>query len=579
MDMKRILQAMDGVATKPVVGANDMKKFLQVVKEADLNQQTEWNDLVHDIQATGKTAQEATDIIAAWLKKNPAGTAEQATLQILPQFDKPLAPGQTFNPQQKNDGNSYLPGEREYAQQYAAKGNLASAEYLKNLDLSKSSYDPSTGIKVTVTPGTTPIAKESKYDDSADLLKLAGVLTETPNDMARLLRVVKEADLNTAAPAPAAPVPAAPAPAAPAPASTLPPDQIAYNQLRAQLDSADSLRGGANTYTDVSPAVTASTNAMRTKLAQMAAALKAKGIDAAAEYDAPDPAVPAAAPVDLNQKYATEEVGMSRFLSIINEGSNPHKVALPIQMAMQHYTTPKKVIPLINTQSLLKGYLQELDEEAVEEQAHKRQLINQYAQTIANRVMVRESRLDEKSVSQKQARTMAAAAHDPKFAKKVGIKSNVAKEFNKADTGTKQLSQAMKKKKVNEAPIDMSGDPNDPTIYGHEKANPMSLKGRIMSARAQLKELAQLADSDSLVAWEEICKKAQGGMFMGLEQNLEQIRHGISELAEKRKKGGVGSRGIDRHIGEDNDPCRKDYKQIGTKKKGGKTVPNCVPKK
>ncbi len=37
------------------------------------------------------------------------------------------------------------------------------------------------------------------------------------------------------------------------------------------------------------------------------------------------------------------------------------------------------------------------------------------------------------SKSEKQARTMAAAAHNPKFAKKVGIPQKVAKEFNKAD--------------------------------------------------------------------------------------------------------------------------------------------------
>ena len=30
---------------------------------------------------------------------------------------------------------------------------------------------------------------------------------------------------------------------------------------------------------------------------------------------------------------------------------------------------------------------------------------------------------------------MAAAAHNPKFAKKVGIPVKVAKEFNRADTG------------------------------------------------------------------------------------------------------------------------------------------------
>jgi hypothetical protein len=99
---------------------------------------------------------------------------------------------------------------------------------------------------------------------------------------------------------------------------------------------------------------------------------------------------------------------------------------------------------------------------------------------------------------------------------------------------------------LNEAPIEMDpSEPNNPNIYGHEKANPMSLKGRIMQARAQLKDLAEMADSDELVVWEKITKLSKGGMFMGLEQNLEQIRHGIEELAKKRKKGGTGSRGID----------------------------------
>lgn len=40
------------------------------------------------------------------------------------------------------------------------------------------------------------------------------------------------------------------------------------------------------------------------------------------------------------------------------------------------------------------------------------------------------------SKSPAQARTMQAAAHNPKFAKKVGIPPGVAKEFNQADKGT-----------------------------------------------------------------------------------------------------------------------------------------------
>jgi hypothetical protein len=39
---------------------------------------------------------------------------------------------------------------------------------------------------------------------------------------------------------------------------------------------------------------------------------------------------------------------------------------------------------------------------------------------------------------------MAAAAHDPKFAKRVGVPVRVAKEFNAADTGGGLLSSAMR---------------------------------------------------------------------------------------------------------------------------------------
>jgi hypothetical protein len=217
---------------------------------------------------------------------------------------------------------------------------------------------------------------------------------------------------------------------------------------------------------------------------------------------------------------------MKKFLSVVTESANPHKVALPVQMAMQHYQVPKAepVIPTVTKSLLLKKYFEESEEVEAQALAEKRERLRMYSQTIAERVLMKESRTDE-------------------------------------------------------TPIEMTGDANDPVVYGHEKANPMSLKGRIQQTRNQLKELANMAESDELVVWEKITRLAKGGMFMGLEQNLEQIRHGIEQLAAKRKQGGVASRGIDKNIGEDNDPCWKDYKQVGMKKKGGKSVPNCVPKK
>lgn len=41
---------------------------------------------------------------------------------------------------------------------------------------------------------------------------------------------------------------------------------------------------------------------------------------------------------------------------------------------------------------------------------------------------------------------MAAAAHDPGFAVKVGIPQSVAKDFNRADKGSTLLHQAMQAK-------------------------------------------------------------------------------------------------------------------------------------
>lgn len=52
------------------------------------------------------------------------------------------------------------------------------------------------------------------------------------------------------------------------------------------------------------------------------------------------------------------------------------------------------------------------------------------------------------SKSPKQARLMAAAAHNPSFARKVGVPLKVAKEFNRADAGRGLLSGISRKKKA-----------------------------------------------------------------------------------------------------------------------------------
>jgi hypothetical protein len=81
---------------------------------------------------------------------------------------------------------------------------------------------------------------------------------------------------------------------------------------------------------------------------------------------------------------------MKRFMSIVTEGSNPHKVALPVQMAMQHYAAPSND-EIIKTrpasQSLLKQYMAEASAEQEAAIYSKKVDLRMYAQKIAYKVM------------------------------------------------------------------------------------------------------------------------------------------------------------------------------------------------
>jgi len=257
---------------------------------------------------------------------------------------------------------------------------------------------------------------------------------------------------------------------------------------------------------------------------------------------------------------------MAKFLSIVdknasmqilNEGKNPHKVSLPVQMAMQHYQNTEPTPAVVRKPSLLNKFFNEVEQELAEERTERQQLIRQYSQTIAERVLMKENH----SIGFKPGPGAP------------GMQSNIP------DSGHLSLG---------ETPIEMDPeDPMNPTVYGHQGANPAKLKTRMLRAAGQLKDLAERAQTDSALGWESIARN-----FDELAMNIEQIRHGIAELAATRKKGGVKSRGIDKHIGEAVMPtikptktkvkakaktstCRTGQTQTGMQTKDGKLVPKC----
>lgn len=88
---------------------------------------------------------------------------------------------------------------------------------------------------------------------------------------------------------------------------------------------------------------------------------------------------------------------MSKFLSIVdknakvqvlNEG-NPHKVTLPVQMAMQHYQQPvAKAKPRTR---LIDKYFTEAEASILQKKQEEKAILKQYAQVIAERVLMKEN--------------------------------------------------------------------------------------------------------------------------------------------------------------------------------------------
>jgi hypothetical protein len=405
MDMKRILQAMDGVATKPVVGADSMAKFLRVVSEAEINQVPAMPDI------TGLQAGQPKDL----------GDGSKVTVNADGTVSYQGGWGTYVYNAQGQHVKTQSPSMAGYSQETDPTGNVTQQNYNQGpMNIQKGPQ------------GTT-----ANYQLGADNLQ-----TTVQENMDTFLSIVKKNDV-----------------------------------------------------------------------------------------------------------------------SILNEGKSPHKVTLPVQMAMQHYQTDQVVE---RKPRIIDKYFQEAEQAINQRKEEKRELINQYAKVIAERVMIKESKLKNKEDLQAKRKALQDIQMDPHTHKDPELKAELIQrkaalekeakrlKIDEHEAGFERVGMAGVgiQSAVAETPIDMSGDPNDPHIYGHEKANPMSLKGRIQQARNQLRELAELAESDELVVWERITRLSKGGMFMGLEQNLEQIRHGISELAKKRKQGGVASRGIDKNIGE-----------------------------
>lgn len=105
------------------------------------------------------------------------------------------------------------------------------------------------------------------------------------------------------------------------------------------------------------------------------------------------------------------------------------------------------------------------------------------------------------SVSKKQHNLMAAAAHNPAFAKKVGVPTSVAKEFNAADKGKKfSRGGEMDKKDLSQDKkmVKKAVKMHDDQLHGGKKTNLTGLKkgGKVKKYEDGGLTFADMSDED-----------------------------------------------------------------------------------
>ena len=212
---------------------------------------------------------------------------------------------------------------------------------------------------------------------------------------------------------------------------------------------------------------------------------------------------------------ATNE--MKKILSILNEGANPHKVSLPVQMAMQHYNAPAELVDTaIKSKPSLTKYINEVEDKIKQDRITQKSELNSLAKIIAERVLTKES-------------------YNPNMSPNPGFTGGVGPGLQS----------------------------NEPT---ENIENPKDIIKMDVPLLIRLLEYARedaKTDMDLHNVTERLIEFSKDGDVLSMEE-YDAI---------------VGEQKALPSPSDMNEECWKGYQQYGMKKKGSKQVPNCVPKK
>jgi len=378
--MKRILQAMDGVASKPVVGASEMSKFLRIIDEDPYQRSGEYVDLD---DPKYKNAVDARD------GQVQGGSGEWGMQQMYHGFgyctqDSTMR-AQELAKAMKIDWNKIGQELDAYNKDHVKKGsrfiryatlNTIPTELLVNgewIPIPKNLY---TGAEREVLAmGGSPELDRIGMDDPG-----VGCEDDAPLGKAHPLRgnrYVKPGTKLFSKDQNGQPNQSA------SPTGTTAPADPKIMQLQKELISA----GESGKLGPFGP----NHDGVDGVMGKYTKAAVNRHPDIAKKY------FPTSTDESINKflsiidkndvKILKEEVNNN---TVLNEGANPHKVSLPVQMAMQHYQQP--VEKKVTKPSLLKTYFQAEEQKQEEVISEKKQLMRQYAAQIAERVLMKEGK-------------------------------------------------------------------------------------------------------------------------------------------------------------------------------------------
>lgn len=188
---------------------------------------------------------------------------------------------------------------------------------------------------------------------------------------------------------------------------------------------------------------------------------------------------------------------MKKFVSIVTESANPHKVSLPVQMAMNHYQEVKVEKPLTikevkkaSLSSNLYQYLEVAEKQVAEQHAEKKTLISEQARTIAQRVM---------ELNKTTLKSYKAKAEDQVEELKPHADSGEYKDIAKNAITRREKGIKTAEKKIADPEYGNQNESQDPAEYDQEGKMAQQDLSTAEQAAEELRSI--LSSNENLPEW------------------------------------------------------------------------------